>query len=84
LFTAAGFRNVGTTTETRRFPFDSFAAYFRPIEEEQGPTGRSFVALNSALQVAVRDEVRHQLENGAVPGGPIEVEVEILFGFGQR
>jgi ubiquinone/menaquinone biosynthesis C-methylase UbiE len=84
LFAAAGFRNIGTTTETRRFPFASFSAYFSPIEKGQGPTGRSFVALTATQQDAVREEIRRQLENAPVPGGPINVEVEILFGFGQR
>jgi hypothetical protein len=42
------------------------------------------VALTATQQDAVREEIRRQLENAPVPGGPINVEVEILFGFGQR
>src|SRR4051794_38908803 len=51
LFAAAGFREVETFTEARRFPFASFDAYFAPIEEGQGPTGQAFAALPA--------EVRH-------------------------
>ena len=32
LFTAAGFREVETFTDARRFPFASFEAYFAPIK----------------------------------------------------
>jgi ubiquinone/menaquinone biosynthesis C-methylase UbiE len=84
LFVEAGFRDVATITEARRFPFASFAAYFTPIEQGQGPTGQAFVALPAEIRQAVRDDVRRQLEGAASAGGPIEVEVELLFGCGQR
>ena len=84
LFTAAGFRDVETFTEVRCFPFGSFAAYFKPIEEGQGPTGRAYVALPADILQAVRENARQQLERKTRPGGPIEVEVELLFCCGRR
>lgn len=84
LFGAAGFRTVATTTEARRYPFRSFAAYFKPIEDGQGPTGQAYVALPTEIQERVRDDARLQLERDAAKGGPIEIEVELLFGWGQR
>ena len=84
LFSAAGFQDVDTFTETRRYPFDSFDAYFGPIEHGQGPTGRAFLALPIDIQQIVREDTRRQLEGNANLGGPVEVEVEILFGCGHR
>ena len=82
LFAAAGFREVETVTDARRFPFASFEAYFAPIEEGQGPTGQAFAALPAEVRYVVCEEVRRQLEGRA--GRPIEVEVELLFACGRR
>ena len=84
LFAAAGFREVETFTEARRFALRLLRqyAYFAPIEEGQGPTGQAFAALPAEVRRVVREEVRRQLEGGA--GGPIEVEVELLFACGRR
>jgi ubiquinone/menaquinone biosynthesis C-methylase UbiE len=84
LFEAAGFRDVEIFTETRRFPFGSFAEYFEPIEAGLGPTGQAFVTLPTSVQDAVREDTRRQLEREGVSGGPIEVEVTILFGSGRK
>ena len=84
LFTAAGFRDVETFTEARRYPFSSFAAYFKSIEDGQGPTGQAYVTLPTAIRRLVREDVRRQLEGNAVTDGPVEVEVELLFGCGRR
>ena len=84
LFEAAGFQDVETFTEVRRFPFASFREYFKPIEEGQGPTGQAFVQLSAGIQDAVRSNARRQLEGDAATGGPIDVEVETLFGCGRR
>jgi hypothetical protein len=83
-FTATGFRDIGTFTETRRYPFPSFGAYFKSIEEGQGPAGQAYTALPVAVQQLVREDVRRQLEGNAATGGPVEVEVELLFGCGRR
>ena len=84
LFEAAGFQDVETFTEARQFPFASFLEYFRPIEEGQGPTGQAFVQLPAGIQDAVRSDTRRQVEGDAATGGPINVQVEILFGCGRR
>jgi len=84
LFTAAGFRDVETFTETRRYPFPSFEAYFKSIEDGQGEPGQAFVTLPAAIQRLVRDDVRRQLQEATGTDGPIEVEVELLFGCGRR
>ena len=84
LFTVAGFRDIETITEARRYPFSSFAAYFKPIEDGQGPTGQAYVALPTEIQQRVREDTRRQLEGHAATGGPVQVEVELLFGCGRR
>ena len=84
LFAAAGFQDVETFTEARRYPFNSFAAYFKPIEDGQGPTGQTYVALPAEVRRRVREDTRKQLEGNAAAGGPVEVEVELLFGCGRR
>lgn len=84
LFAAAGFRDSATSTQVRRFPFPSFAAYFAPIEQGKSPTGQAFAALPTELQQAVREDVRRQCEGKATAGGPIEIEVELLLACGRR
>ncbi len=84
LFAAAGFRDIETATEARRYTFSSFAAYFKPIEDGQGPTGQAYVALPAEARRLVREETRRQLEGTAAEGGPVAVDVELLFGCGRR
>jgi hypothetical protein len=84
LFRKAGFGDIETFTEARRYPFSSFAAYFNPIEDGQGPTGQAYVTLSTEIQQLVREDTRRQLEGNAATSGPVEVEVELLFGCGQR
>ena len=84
LFTTAGFRDIETVTEARRYKFRSFADYFKPIEDGQGPTGQAYVALPAEIRRRVREATRLQLEATAAEGGPVEVEVELLFGCGRR
>jgi hypothetical protein len=83
LFEAAGFRTVETISETRRFPFPSFA-YFEPIEAGWGNIGSEYVSLASEVRHAVREEVRRELEDDELPGRPIDVEVEILVASGHK
>jgi ubiquinone/menaquinone biosynthesis C-methylase UbiE len=84
LFTAAGFKDVETFTEARRYRFSSFAAYFKPIEDGQGPTGQAFMTLPTEIQQAVREDTRRQLEGDAAASRPVEVDVELLFCCGRR
>jgi ubiquinone/menaquinone biosynthesis C-methylase UbiE len=84
LFETAGFRTVETISETRRFPFPSFDAYFEPIEAGWGNIGSEYVSLASEVRHVVREEVRRELEGDEVSGRPIDVEVEILIASGQK
>jgi ubiquinone/menaquinone biosynthesis C-methylase UbiE len=84
LFRAAGFRAVETTTETHRFLFASFDAYFEPIDAGHGNVALEYISLPPDVRRAVREDVRHELESAGVPGSPVEVEVEILFASGRK
>jgi ubiquinone/menaquinone biosynthesis C-methylase UbiE len=84
LLAAAGFRDVETFTQARRYTFSSFAAYFQPIEDGEGPTGLAYVAQPTEIQQLVREETRRQLEGNRATGEPVEVEVELLYGCGRR
>jgi ubiquinone/menaquinone biosynthesis C-methylase UbiE len=83
LFEVAGFRHVEVAMEARRYPFPSFGAYFEPIEQGWGQAGQEYLALPADLRRAVREEVRRGLEGDTGTGGPVEVEVELLFGSGR-
>jgi hypothetical protein len=84
LFEAAGFREVETIIEERRYAFPSFDIYFGPLERGEGSTGAEYAALPEELRRTVREEVRRGLEGDTETGGPIEVPVAILFGSGCR
>ena len=81
LLGAAGFADVETSTETRRFVCPTFDAYFEEVERGGGPTGQAYVALSEEQRRAVREEVRRGLGD---TGGPIAIEVEIRFASGRR
>ena len=55
LLEAAGFAEVETATEMRRYPFPSFAAYFDLMERGGAPTGLEYAALPEAVRRAVRE-----------------------------
>jgi ubiquinone/menaquinone biosynthesis C-methylase UbiE len=84
LFEAACFRDVEVATETRRYSFQSFDAYFKPIEQGWGQAGQEYLALPGEVRRAVREDVRRGLESNTGVGGPVEVEVELLFVGGRR
>jgi ubiquinone/menaquinone biosynthesis C-methylase UbiE len=84
LFEAAGFSAIKATTETRRFPFPSFDAYFEPIDAGCGNVALEYLSLVPEVRRAVRDEVRRELEARGAEGGPIEVEVEVLYASGRK
>lgn len=81
LFEDAGFRDVSIATESHRFEFTSFDAYFRPFEQGGGSTGQAFLALTEEQRRAVREELRREV--GAT-GGPIGIEVDIRIAGGRR
>lgn len=81
LFAAAGFRAVKITTERHRFGVGSFDEYFDHVERGWGSSGQVFVRLPPDTQRAVRDDVRRDVGDR---GGPIEIEVEFMFGSGQK
>jgi hypothetical protein len=81
LLEAVGFRDVEIATQTHRFVFPSFDAYFEPVEHGAGSPGQAFALLPEGTRHAVREEVRRDLGD---TGGPIEVEVEYMFGSGRR
>jgi ubiquinone/menaquinone biosynthesis C-methylase UbiE len=84
LLEAANFHAVETATQTHRFRFASFDAYFDPIDAGIGNVGVEYASLPGAVRQAVRDDVRRELEGAGAAGSSIEVEVEILFGCGRK
>jgi ubiquinone/menaquinone biosynthesis C-methylase UbiE len=81
MFGRAGFRAIEMTTVSHRFPVTSFERYFEQFERGWGSVGRRFLALPDDARNAVREEIRHQLQD---MGGPIEIEVEFMFGAGGK
>jgi ubiquinone/menaquinone biosynthesis C-methylase UbiE len=81
LFAAAGFRDVKITTERHRFGVGSFDEYFDHVERGWGSSGQVFVSLSPDTQRAVREDVRRDVGDA---GGPIEIEVEFMFGSGEK
>ena len=84
LFEAAGFAEVETATEARRYPFPSFDAYFDLMERGGAPTGLDYAALPEEVRRAVREGVRRGLEGDVQTGGPIVGPTGILFGCGRK
>jgi hypothetical protein len=82
LFEGAGFAEVEVATETLRFAFPSFDAYFGGIERGEGHMGQEYTALPEAVRRAVREEMRREV--GGDAGGPVEVEVEVRIASGQH
>ena len=58
----------------------SRASGSRVIGCRDNAVGAEFAALPDAVRPTVRGDVRHELERASGKRGPIEVEVEILFG----
>jgi len=81
LFEAADFRDVEIATERHRFVLPSFDAYFEPFEHGAGSPGQAYVSLAEETRRVVREEVRRDVGD---TGGPIEIEVEYMFGSGRR
>ncbi|MCW8088461.1 class I SAM-dependent methyltransferase [Sabulicella glaciei] len=81
LFEGAGFGDVSVATETHRFEFSSFDAYFGPFERGGGSTGQAFLTLAEEQRQAVREEMRREVGD---TGGPIGIEVDIRIASGRR
>lgn len=77
----AGFKQVKTATEIRRFAFPSFDDYFGGVERGGGNTGQEYAALPEDVRHAVREAVRRDVGD---TGGPIELEVAVTFGSGRK
>jgi ubiquinone/menaquinone biosynthesis C-methylase UbiE len=82
-FETVGFRGVETVMETRRFSYPSFDAYFDPVAEGAGPWGAEYASIRLDARQRVREDLRRELEDGAGSGGPIEIDVDILFASGR-
>ena len=82
VFVDAGFQEVETSVEMRQFPFATFATFFDPIERGVGHMGQEFIELPADVRLAVRADVQRALEN--VPGGPIQLPMEVAFGCGRN
>jgi ubiquinone/menaquinone biosynthesis C-methylase UbiE len=82
VFANVGFRDVETTVETRKFPFESFGAFFDPIDQGVGHMGQEFIGLPADARRLVREDVRRALEKE--PGSPIELPMEATFGCGRK
>jgi ubiquinone/menaquinone biosynthesis C-methylase UbiE len=81
LLAAAGFRDVKITTEKHCLGVGSFYEYFEHVERGWGSPGQAFVSLPPDTQRAVREDVRHDVGD---TGGPIQIEVEVMFGSGRK
>jgi ubiquinone/menaquinone biosynthesis C-methylase UbiE len=81
LFVAAGFRDVRITTEKHSFGVGSFDEYFDHVERGWGSAGQAFLSLAPDTQRAVREDVRRDVGDA---GGPIQIEVEFMFGSGEK
>jgi len=81
LLEAAGFEDVQTVVEIRRFEFPSFDAYFTSIEHGAGHSGQEYTELPPEAQRVVREAVRRDVGD---TGGPIEIELETTLARGKR
>jgi hypothetical protein len=82
VFLAAGFREIETSVEIRRFPFETFATFFDPIEHGVGHMGQEFIGLPANVRKSVRQDVRGALEKE--PGSSIELPMAATFGCGRK
>jgi hypothetical protein len=81
LFVAAGFGDVRVDREIRHSTFESFEAYWEPIEAGVGMLPQAYRSLPEARRRAVKDQVRDGLTIFDV-GGPLSMTVEMLIASG--
>jgi ubiquinone/menaquinone biosynthesis C-methylase UbiE len=84
LFERAGFWDVETAREERQFSFDSFDAFFDPLEEGVGYMGKELVTLPADMRQLVREDLRREFEGDGVSGGPITLPLEVTFCCGRK
>jgi ubiquinone/menaquinone biosynthesis C-methylase UbiE len=84
LFERAGFQEVETTREIRLFHFDSFYAFFSPLEDGVGYMGKELVTLPADVRQLVREDLRREFEGHGASGGPIALPLEVTFGCGRK
>ena len=82
MFSAAGFRDIRVSKETREAVVDSFDEYWAPIEAGTGLMPQAYLALPEASRRAVREEVYARLAKFAC-NGRYNMSVEMLVGAGR-
>jgi len=82
LFMESGLRDVETMIETRTFEFPSFADYFEPFEQGDGPWGARYARLPPDIRKTIRDE--RCKEMGGEHAGAVSVAVDILYCAGTK
>ena len=82
LLERAAFQHVRVRRERRSATFESFGAYWAPIETGTGQMPHAYLSLPGSARRAVRDEVRTRLAEFE-SGGRIVMTVEMLIGTGR-
>jgi ubiquinone/menaquinone biosynthesis C-methylase UbiE len=82
MFSAAGFRDVRVTRETRDGIIDSFDAFWAAIEAGTGQMPLAYIGLPEPQRRAVREEVEAGL-SPFVSDGRLELSIEMLIGKGR-
>jgi hypothetical protein len=81
LLERAVFQHVRVRRETRSATFESFGAYWAPIEAGTGQMPQAYLSLPCSARREVRDEVRTRLAEFE-SGGRFVMTVEMLIGAG--
>jgi hypothetical protein len=77
-------RRSRKTREIRLFHFDSFYAFFSPLEEGVGYMGKELATLPADVRQLVREDLRREFEGHGASGGPIALPLEVTFGCGRK
>ncbi len=81
LFVAAGFGDVRIDHETRDSDFESFEAYWTPIEAGVGMLPQAYRSLPEPRRRAVKEQVRHELRKFDF-GGRLKMILKMLIASG--
>ena len=82
MLVGTGFQDVHVRRETRSATFESFGAYWAPIEAGTGQMPQAYLSLPGSARRAVREEVGRRLVEFE-SGGRIVMTVEMLIGAGR-